>query len=114
MLPKLEKCKPRSLPGVLCSKYLQYLTLSCKTSELNPTGNAAKHQEKLWKSSVHAQKISSQQIEYKKDMYDLSKAKTKAEKCIWNDCRKKVMIERKKVGVYESLKGGLFLEPYPK
>jgi hypothetical protein len=29
---------------------------------------------------VHAQKISSQQIEYKIDIYDLSKAKTKAEK----------------------------------
>jgi hypothetical protein len=43
----------------------QYVTLSCKTSKLNPAGNAAKHQEKLWKISVHAQKISSQQIEYK-------------------------------------------------
>jgi len=65
MLPKLKKGKPRSLPGVVCSIYLQYVTLSCKTSKLNPAGNAAKHQEKLWKISVHAQKISSQQIEYK-------------------------------------------------
>jgi hypothetical protein len=41
------------------------MTLSCKTSKLKLAGNAAKHQEKLWKISVHAQKISSQQIEYK-------------------------------------------------
>ena len=113
MLPKLEKCKPRSLPGVLCSKYLQYLTLSCKTSKLNPAGNAAKHQEKLWKVYVHAQKISSQQIEYKDHIYDLSKAKTKAEK-VCGMPAEKVMIERKKFGVCESLKGGLFLEPCPK
>jgi energy-converting hydrogenase Eha subunit F len=65
MLPKLKKGKPRSLPGVVCSIYPQYVTLSCKTSKLNPAGNAAKHQEKLWKISVHAQKIPSQQIEYK-------------------------------------------------
>jgi hypothetical protein len=113
MLPKLEKGKPRSLPGVVCSKYPQCMTLSCKTSKVNPAGKAAKHQEKLWKISVHAQKISSQQIEYKNDIYDLSKAKTKAEKCIWNDCRK-VMIARKKVRVCESLKGGLLLESCPK
>jgi hypothetical protein len=52
-------------------------------------------------------------MEYKNDICDLSRAKTKAERCIWNDCRK-VMIARKKVGVCESLKGGLFLEPCPK
>ena len=27
MLPKLKKGKPRSLPGVVCSIYLQYMTL---------------------------------------------------------------------------------------
>jgi hypothetical protein len=61
MLPKLKKSKLRSLPGVVCSIYLQYMTLPCKISKQKLAGNAAKHQEKLWKISVHAQKISSQQ-----------------------------------------------------
>jgi hypothetical protein len=61
MLPKLKKSKPRSLPGVVCSICLQYMMLPCKISKQKLAGNAAKHQEKLWKISVHAQKISSQQ-----------------------------------------------------
>ena len=52
MLPKLKKGKPRSLPGVICSIYLQYMTLPCKISKKKLAGNAAKHQEKLWKISV--------------------------------------------------------------
>jgi hypothetical protein len=62
---------------------------------------------------VHAQKISSQQIEYKIDIYDLSKAKTKAEK-VYGMTAEKGYEERKKIGVCESLKGGLLLEPCPK
>jgi hypothetical protein len=38
------------------------MTLPCKISKQKLAGNAAKHQEKLWKFSVYAQKISSQQI----------------------------------------------------
>jgi hypothetical protein len=37
------------------------MTLPCKISKLKLAENAAKHQEKLWKISVYAQKISSQQ-----------------------------------------------------
>jgi hypothetical protein len=46
MLPKLKKGKLRSLPGVVCSIYLQYMTLSCNISKLKLAENAAKHQEK--------------------------------------------------------------------
>jgi hypothetical protein len=49
------------------------LTLSCNISKVKPAEKAAKHLEKLWKISVHTQKISSQQIEYRIDMFnDLS------------------------------------------
>jgi hypothetical protein len=61
MLPKLKKSKLGSLLGVVCSIYLQNMTLPCKISKQKLAGNAAKHQEKLWKFSVYAQKISSQQ-----------------------------------------------------
>jgi hypothetical protein len=46
MLPKLEKGKPRSLPGALYSKYFQDMTLPCYISKQNLADNAAKHQEK--------------------------------------------------------------------
>jgi hypothetical protein len=62
MLPKLKKSKLRSLPSVVCSIYLQYMTLPCKISKQKLAGNAAKHQEKLQKFSVYTQKISSKQI----------------------------------------------------
>jgi hypothetical protein len=52
VLPKLEKGELRSLPGALCSKYLQGLTLSRNISKLKPAKSAAKHQENLWKISV--------------------------------------------------------------
>jgi hypothetical protein len=60
MSPKLKKSKLIILPGVVCSIYLQYMTLPCKIGKLKLAENAAKHQEKLWKISVHAHKISSQ------------------------------------------------------
>ena len=62
---------------------------------------------------MHAQKFSSQQIGYRNDIYDLSKAKTKAE-TVYGMTAEKDYEERKKFGVCESLKGGLFLEPCPK
>ena len=52
-------------------------------------------------------------IGYKIDIYDLSKAKTKAEK-VYGVTAEKGYEERKKIGVCESLKGGLLLEPCPK
>jgi hypothetical protein len=52
MLPKLKKSKLGGLLGVVCSRYLQYITLPCKISKLKLAENAAKHQEKLWKISV--------------------------------------------------------------
>jgi hypothetical protein len=52
MLPKLKKSKLGSLLGVVCSIYLQNMTLPCKISKQKLAGNAAKHQEKLQKFSV--------------------------------------------------------------
>jgi hypothetical protein len=46
MLPKLKKGKLRSLPSVICSIYLQYMTLPCKISKLKLAENAAKHPKK--------------------------------------------------------------------
>jgi hypothetical protein len=60
MLPKLKKSKLGSLLDVVCSLILENMTLLCKISKQKLAENAAKHQEKLWKISVHAQKISSQ------------------------------------------------------
>ena len=57
MLPKLKKNKLRSLSGVVCSIYLQYMTLPYKISKQKLAGNAAKHQEKLQKFFVYTQKI---------------------------------------------------------
>ena len=62
---------------------------------------------------MHAQEYSSQQIESRNDRYDLSRAKTKAE-TVYGMTAEKGQEERKKIGVCESLKGGLFLEPCPK
>ena len=63
---------------------------------------------------MQAQKSSKQQIEYRNDRFDLSKAKTKAEKYIYEMPAEKGQKERKKFGVCIGLKGGLFLEPCPK
>ena len=60
-----------------------------------------------------AQKSSKQQIEYRNDRFDLSKAKTKAEN-LYEMAAEKGLEERKKLGVCMGLKGGLFLEPCPK
>jgi hypothetical protein len=49
----------------------------------------------------------------KNDICDLSKAKTKAE-TVYGMTAEKGYEERKKIGVCESLKGGLLLEPCPK
>jgi hypothetical protein len=46
MLPKLKKSKLGGLLGVVCSKYLLYMTLPCKISKQKLADNAAKHQEK--------------------------------------------------------------------
>jgi hypothetical protein len=46
MLPKLKKSKLGGLLGVVCSQYLQYMTLPCKISKQKLADNAAKHQEK--------------------------------------------------------------------
>jgi hypothetical protein len=48
---------PRCCIQLMLPKYDAALQIS----KLKLAGNAAKHQEKLWKISVHAQKISSQQ-----------------------------------------------------
>ena len=62
---------------------------------------------------MQAQKSSKQEMEYKNDIFDLSKAKTKAETTCGMTAEKDYE-ERKKLGVCISLKGGLFLEPCPK
>jgi len=49
----------------------------------------------------------------KNDICDLSKTKTKAE-TVYGMTAEKGYEERKKIGVCESLKGGLLLEPCPK
>ena len=62
---------------------------------------------------MQAQKSSKQQIKYRNDRFDLSKAKTKAEN-LYEMAAEKGQKEREKIGVYVGLKGGLFLEPCPK
>jgi len=52
MSPKLEKGKPRSLPGALYNKYFKDMTLPCKTSKQKLADITAKHQEKLQKFFV--------------------------------------------------------------
>jgi hypothetical protein len=47
MLPKPKNVEFGSLLGVICSLYLQYMSLPCKNSKQKLAGNAAKNTKKV-------------------------------------------------------------------
>jgi hypothetical protein len=51
MLPKLEEGKLRSLPGVLCSQYLQDLMLSCQNQQAEACKECCKTPIKVMENS---------------------------------------------------------------
>jgi hypothetical protein len=62
MLPKPKKSCLEGLLGVVCSLYLQNMSLPCKNSKQKLAGNAAKTPNFITEISVYTQKISSKEI----------------------------------------------------
>ena len=65
MLPKPKNVEFGSLLGVVCSLYLQDMTLPCKNSKQKLAGNAAKTSNFITEISVYTQKFPAKRYDIK-------------------------------------------------